>query len=510
MTMWFKKSTKMADEFRTEGNRYYDGREYLNALIYYNMSLCYAEKGSESLGIAFANRASVYLESNLFRICLKNIQLARAHNYPESKKKTLDDRELKCRDLMKIHPDEELVEKHWDYFKLSYPANKKYPHITDCLEVKSDEKYGRYIITNKDLKVGDIVSIEEPFCHVSFGSVKRYTYCVNCCKKQLLDLFPCPDCVTTMFCSEECKHSAMKSFHYYECRHQKSLSQLSKHFRFAYRLLFKALSIFDGSVEDFERFINENKDSKVTIFDLDFSDPDNIENDKNRLLIMIALNDHDESYYKKSCRLIKDVLLDILPGRERTCRYFLNRVKNMLKFHSQSISSWSMVKGNCILDSTDLNSLGTYLFSALVNHSCIPNVQGIHIENRIVMYVKRPIPQGHQLLECYNTLYINSTKDERQRSLLNNYKFICDCEACVEDYPTFDKMRKVGGDLNKYAMNHFNKLGTLTESEAEDKYKEHCELIQKQPYLSNTYEGAIIHDCILGCLMRLLKSFQFQ
>lgn len=199
MEMSFKKSNKMADEFRIEGNRCYIRQKYLDALIYYNKSLCYAEEGSESLAFAYANRASVYLESKLFRKCFKNIQLARDHKYPEDKLRILNEREIKCKKLMKNDYEMERKMDNWDFFELSHPSNEKVPYIAECLEVKSNEKYGRFIITNKDLSVGDIVAIEEPSCQVLFDATKGFSYCVNCCKDELLDLFPCSDCVTSKY-----------------------------------------------------------------------------------------------------------------------------------------------------------------------------------------------------------------------------------------------------------------------------------------------------------------------
>lgn len=197
MEMLFKKSNKMADEYRTDGNRCYIRQEYLDALIYYNKSLCYAEQGSESLSFAFANRASVYLELKLFRKCLKNIQLARDNNYPKDKLRILNERETKCQNLMKTNYERERKIDNWNFFELTHPANKKIPYLADCLEVKSNEKYGRYIITNIDLAVGDIVAIEEASCQMLFDVTKGYSYCVYCCKDELLDLFPCSDCVTS-------------------------------------------------------------------------------------------------------------------------------------------------------------------------------------------------------------------------------------------------------------------------------------------------------------------------
>ena len=190
----------------------------------------------------------------------------------------------------------------------------------------------------------------------------------------------------------------MKTFHNYECRNQEILSEFSSHFRFAYRLFFKALSMFNDSIDDFEQFINKTKNTKVTVFDLDFSNPNNIENDKNRLLAMIALNDHDSNYNDNS---FPTLIERVFPGKRKLAQYFLSRVENMSKLHSHRIDAWSLDKSKSVHHPTLVDSFGTYLFSALVNHSCAPNVRGFYVENRIVMYVKRPIPKGEQLFECY-------------------------------------------------------------------------------------------------------------
>lgn len=201
-----------------------------------------------------------------------------------------------------------------------------------------------------------------------------------------------------MFCSEECKDAAMKSFHKYECKHQEALSKVSLHGRFAYRLFFKTLSMFDDSIEGVEKFIIKSKNTEITIFDLDLNSVDKLENDKSRLLAMIALNKDDMSYCdKNSGSLIEGVF----QGKHEIGQYFLNHVENMSKLHSHRIDSWSLDKKNSIHSTNELDSFGTYLFGALLNHSCIPNVRGFYVENRIVMYVKQPIRKGQQLFECY-------------------------------------------------------------------------------------------------------------
>lgn len=83
----------------------------------------------------------------------------------------------------------------WNFFKLSQPASERIPFIADCLEVKENDVYGRFIATTKDLQPGDIVIIEEPFYKV-IGSSERNQRCAVCLKQNMLNLTPCSKCAT--------------------------------------------------------------------------------------------------------------------------------------------------------------------------------------------------------------------------------------------------------------------------------------------------------------------------
>jgi SET and MYND domain-containing protein 4 len=161
-TMFSRKSNERAGILRVEGNSFYTQRKFFNAILKYNESLCFADPSSDNLGHAFANRSAVYFEMKLYEKCLKNIELAKQNHYPEKSFEVLDKRGEKCKELMKT--SREKILDPWNFFKLSYPANEKLPFIADCLEVKKSEKYGRHVITNRPLKVGDIIVVEKPFC----------------------------------------------------------------------------------------------------------------------------------------------------------------------------------------------------------------------------------------------------------------------------------------------------------------------------------------------------------
>ena len=198
------KSNEKANAFRVEGNKQYAEKKFFDALISYNKSLCYAESDTETVGLAYANRSAVYFECQLYERCLNNIKFAKDNKYPEKNFEVLNKREEKCKQQKKFPETSP-----WDIFKLSYKPHKKVPYIAECLELQSSKSFGRYITTNRDLKVGDIVAIEKPYCSVLLSESRRYTVsglnkyqrCSHCLRDNLMDLIPCIGCI---YC--ECQH----------------------------------------------------------------------------------------------------------------------------------------------------------------------------------------------------------------------------------------------------------------------------------------------------------------
>lgn len=187
-----RKCNKTANEHRTSGNEFYKQSKFYEALVCYNKSICFALPGSVELSLGFANRSAVYMEVNQIEMCLENIQLAIDCGYPKEKMKTLIMRQEKCLDMMEtleMDPDDD----PWNFFKLSHTSNNKIPWIIDGIELRESKKFGRYLITTKALKAGDIIAIEEPFFKFLYQR-QRYSRCVNCLKSLLFNLFPCLEC----------------------------------------------------------------------------------------------------------------------------------------------------------------------------------------------------------------------------------------------------------------------------------------------------------------------------
>ena len=191
------KSSDKSKALRCEGNDFYKQRKFFDALLKYNESLCFAENGTENAGHAYANRSAIYLEMKLFDECLNNIQLAFSHNYPEKNFDVLKKREEKCREMMK-NQSKKRPARDDDFFKLSHPQNKKVPTIVDCISLQVNKKYGRHIVTNRSLAVGDIIAIDEPFSKI-LKKEFLHQRCCQCFKSNNFDLLPCSGCTEGKF-----------------------------------------------------------------------------------------------------------------------------------------------------------------------------------------------------------------------------------------------------------------------------------------------------------------------
>lgn len=155
-----RKNNTEAKKLRDLGNKHFQERDFFDALLKYNHSLCFAEIGTEAVGMAYANRSAVYIEMKQFDMCLKDIQLARRSNYPIEKLEKLKQREEACVTAIENWKPNS-YDNPLNFFKLSYAANKKYPGIVDCLVLRNNKKFGNHLVTTKTLRTGDIIGKNE-------------------------------------------------------------------------------------------------------------------------------------------------------------------------------------------------------------------------------------------------------------------------------------------------------------------------------------------------------------
>jgi SET domain len=118
---------------------------------------------------------------------------------------------------------------------------------------------------------------------------------------------------------------------------------------------------------------------------------------------------------------------------------FADHSKNII--HSNSFELCEQVKTDKIGNvKTQQYGKGIFLFASLFNHSCMPNIERVSFDNKLVFIANQPIKAGEQIFITYGPLFTSNTRAKRQKTLAK-YDFKCDCKACMVDYPTFNHLR---------------------------------------------------------------------
>ena len=226
----FQKNSVTSTAFREKGNEFFKRKNFKDALHYYTMSAMFAGNEDKELGMAFANRSAVFVELNDPETALADIELALAKNYPKASVGKLEQRKLKCQELIrkKIEEDEknkELVNQVEKEIKSRRFIRDKMLRIlkpnplmtaaADCVEIKFDDDQGRHLVVNRDVPAGktgkvlhpqikndllnvrlisacdcwlfsgSLLLVEDPFIFILFGQSKWDTdHCHGCLKPQ--------------------------------------------------------------------------------------------------------------------------------------------------------------------------------------------------------------------------------------------------------------------------------------------------------------------------------------
>ncbi|KAG5671070.1 hypothetical protein PVAND_001284 [Polypedilum vanderplanki] len=515
------KSENLAKHYRDEGNKHYSKLEFFDALECYNKSLCFCENNSENLAIAYANRSAVYCEMKLYSRALSNIEEALKHNYPQKSIDKLKKREELCKNMLKERMQEPSnVPIGIDHLKLSHESNPKIPFIADCLKLKCDENYGRYVITELDLSAGEIVAIESPFSKIVLSG-NKYRYCATCLSDNFFDLIPCDECTSTMFCSEKCKEIGYKKFHRFECTIVDRLKEIcTKILSISSQTFFEALYILNSDINQLMKATEEAPN--VTIFDFDMS---NANDEKLKLNQYMAINSlvtnesqRNAGDFFQRCGIVAILthlflnftrLSDLLntESAKDFYRKFIFKQTQIAALNYHGIFD-GVYKTKIISDSTQYGS-GSYSFCSLINHSCAPNVVRVSYDCKNFVMVNRPIKAGEQLFDNYGYHHCLEDFHTRQKSLASQYMFHCSCEACKGNYPLFPNLKSVTNTFDDFIGDDVSKLMHLDLDTAEKRFKDYCNIIDKVDKFYPCREVSALQECILQCFF-VFKTTSFK
>lgn len=289
-----------------------------------------------------------------------------------------------------------------------------------------------------------------------------------------------------MFCSHDCFENSFNAFHRLECPLMEIItsSLLNSNMRMALRIFFVALSLFNRSISELENFLNENS-YLCTVFDFEY--PPTL---KQKLLIINSLISSNEIDFDSS---IIEPMFQISPElftmwntHHDFMKKFLVKQCKIASLNYHEIYCWPLKTGGLEKDNFGENqgSLaykrgvistgnGSFPFCSLLNHHCSPNIGRIFVDGKIVLIVQRPINQGGQLFDNYGYSFTNTPKEHRQRALMRQYKFMCNCEACDNDWALLPLQRPKDKLCLLKAKEECRELlsGSISRSKAIEKYK---------------------------------------
>lgn len=397
-----------------------------------------------------------------------------------------------------------------DFFKLSYPPHPKVPFIADCLKLKSDEQFGRFVVTNTALQPGEIIAIEEPFSKCLLRD-QNYKYCCNCLNDNCLNLIPCKHCTGAMFCSEKCQTDGWKKFHRFECTIIDKLDKIcTKIIRIAVHTFFEALDIYNFNVLDLMNSLNEIADDPSTVFDHDMKGG---KIKRARVLATIDSLVTNEESRNSADRFQRSGIVAIVTHLflKHTMLASVLSTSNAKDFFRKFIFKQSQIAAlnyhgifDGIMSKAQLSSgpqyaSGSYPFCSLINHSCAPNVVRVSHDCKNFVMVNRPIKAGDQLFDNYGYHHCLETHAARQNSLKNQYMFSCSCEACVKFYPLYSDLPLVTGDFSMYLGSDVEELTQYNYKTARNQINNYCKKLAKLDEKYPCHEISSLQECLLRC-----------
>ncbi|KAF7493758.1 SET and MYND domain-containing protein 4 [Sarcoptes scabiei] len=341
-----------------------------------------------------------------------------------------------------------------------------------------DKKHRGYR-SNVNLSEDETLFIEKPFT-IHFLQTKE-SYCANCCTKLsriyisdpsnndceedrntdttmnsdddeefpliLKSFVPCYHCNRFKFCDEQCRQEAWNDFHRNEC--QSFLICCEEQIGNAYLIARMIVANSEPVIKTIKNSVDSDS--------IDFvSNIDTIKSNYSRSYQTICdLITHPESLDAKTkiCYYFAAMFLQILLKKLNTISFEMVRYQKaflkLLLHHFQQLPSniFNIFDENAEeFPVTDSNvavlknrSIGTGLYAnlSLFNHSCDPNCRIVFFGSKIIVKTIREISSGEEICISYGPTYSTMNLYRRSKWLLQQYNFVCECQACVERKESF-------------------------------------------------------------------------
>ncbi|XP_057330864.1 SET and MYND domain-containing protein 4-like [Microplitis mediator] len=479
------KNEETAKKKLEEGNKMISSAPLEKLIEIYSEVIAYALPGSELLARGFANRSAALTNGGMYEDSLKDIERAFEIEYPDNLKAKLYARKAKnllaLNSMMRSEVDDAITQaniwvekmdddnkkrvkksleqmktdksfkkpvKFWEsseFFPKTPDDNPKILRASGSIDIKNSETFGRHIVATKDIKAGETLWVHRSYAFI-LKSEYRYRHCWNCARYTLSSV-PCSQCSNVIYCNEKCRDIAWHEHHDVECPVITAVLALKicdeeKCFLWV-RLLVKALKEF-GTVTALYKKIKE----------INF-----IEDPISKLF---TGNVYDDTKYASVYSLFRSksnpVLTEVIAFKIVGIVFLLSGTTEILgkRFDDPTElmnNKWAIFIGNLLfrhMEITQKNSIdmmsnnrqgnsikcGLFLapFQDLCSHSCDHSAHPLSTGDINAMIAVQPIKKGQQIYISYGPHYRKLPAVQRKQLIRMNFKFWCQCTACINDW----------------------------------------------------------------------------
>lgn len=249
--------------------------------------------------------------------------------------------------------------------------------------------------------------------------------------------YGCDNCAAVAFCSVECKQTACRTYHKYECKFGDLLigSGMSV---LCYMALRAVTQWADGgggvsaALENGRRIVGDMCAHSELRQPLD-------------LLRRAVMAGFLLSILQKAgvFGAVKRTApsTSAITSVELEVSAMLLGLLEVLQFNAHEIYETRLGAKHRVLGSKPAYiGVALYRTAAYFNHDCHPAVSRYFVGTSIVLAATRPLQAGDSIGENYGPVFTKRTRSHRQRELRSRYWFRCACRCCAEDWPLLEKL----------------------------------------------------------------------
>ncbi|XP_076332160.1 protein-lysine N-methyltransferase SMYD4-like [Tachypleus tridentatus] len=367
---------------------------------------------------------------------------------------------------------------------LSYGLNSNLSSASSAVDVQYNKDKGRYVVANRTLHVGDTIFVEAPYASVLLPNF----YTTNChhCYDKLVTAVPCHRCSQVRYCSEHCCKESWVKYHKWECGildllHSVGIAHLA--FRIILVTGMPCLSEFlknkdktDGQQMhlDTERQHSVRNYSRVyhlVTHSREMYVEDNFQYALTAALLLLLLkkvrffcsDDNHTCSDDCSAASFQSTSFDNEENSGTNSQDLSNNsdfIQNFTILSREKSSLVAAIGGLClrhiqqlVCNASAITQLhcfhcendsilmekqvrvatAFYLSATLMNHSCDPTIITSFYKDKLVVRVIKKVLPGGEVCNCYGPHFRRMSREDRQKALLEQYFFVCKCEACEEN-----------------------------------------------------------------------------